>query len=60
MEGLRSRLDAGIIRLHELGIDPDLLAGNSILTPACGMGSMDQPSADRALELLSSLSKKMG
>jgi len=59
VEGLYSRLEKGLNRLKEFGLDPQLITGNSILTPACGMGTMEQSSSDRVLELLSTLSKKM-
>ena len=58
VENLFSKLQAGIHRLHEWGIAPELVAGNSIITPACGMGSMDPASSDRVLTLLSELSIK--
>ena len=59
VEELRSRLEHGLTRLKEIGLDPDLIASRSILTPACGMGTMDTSSSNRILELLSWLSKEM-
>ncbi|MDB9823156.1 hypothetical protein OAC89_05595 [Deltaproteobacteria bacterium] len=59
VEVLHSKLESGLNRLKELGLDPRLITGNSILTPACGMGTMEEPSSDRVLELLSTISKKM-
>ena len=59
VEELYLRLKQGLDRLEKSGIDPDFLSARSILTPACGMGSMDQVSSDRVLELLSAISRKM-
>ena len=58
VENLKSKLQIGIDRLYEWGIAPELVAGNSILTPACGMGSMDPSSSDRVLTLLSEISRR--
>ena len=57
-EGLYLKLEEGIHRFHEWGLDSAAVFGSSILTPACGMGTMDHASADRALSLLSMLSQK--
>jgi methionine synthase II (cobalamin-independent) len=59
VEGLASRLEQGLRRLCELGIDSETLTGSSLLTPACGMGSMEQAFAEKTLELLHMLSKKL-
>jgi methionine synthase II (cobalamin-independent) len=58
VEGLLARLKEGLGRLHQWGIDPERLAQRSILTPACGMGTMPPEEAKRGLDLLSSLSNK--
>ncbi|UCF57639.1 MAG: hypothetical protein JSW15_04005, partial [Deltaproteobacteria bacterium] len=58
VEGLYSRLEQGLSRFYEWGLDPERVIGNSMLTPACGMGTMEQTSADRVLDLLSALSKR--
>ncbi len=55
---LFSRLEAGFIRVHRWGVDLDLLARRSILTPACGMGTMTTDAAKMALNLLSRLSER--
>jgi len=60
LEDLYSRLQEGLSRLHEWGLDSEKVARNSMLTPACGMGTMEQSAADRVLDLLSMLSKKCG
>jgi methionine synthase II (cobalamin-independent) len=58
VEGLFSKLQGGLERMREWGIDRDLLASRSILTPACGMGSMTPEAAENALSLLLRLSQK--
>jgi methionine synthase II (cobalamin-independent) len=60
VEGLFSKLQEGLNRCYEWGLDPKTLIAGSILTPACGMGTMEQTSANKVLHLLSSLSKKCG
>ena len=60
VEILYSKLEQGINRLYEWGLDSMTVFENSMLTPACGMGTMEQDFADRALDLLSMLSKKYG
>jgi hypothetical protein len=59
VEELRVKLEQGVTRLKEIGLDPDLIARRSLITPACGMGTMDERSSNRVLELLSLLSKEM-
>lgn len=59
IEILSTKLQDALNRLQKHGIDPELISANSILTPACGMGSMEQTSSLKVLELLSDVSKKM-
>jgi len=59
VEDLASKLDQGLKRIHEWGISPDTLAERSILTPACGMGTMTPEAAKRGLDLLSGLSLRL-
>jgi methionine synthase II (cobalamin-independent) len=59
LDDLYSMLEKGLDRLHEFGLDRETITARSILTPACGMGTMEQSSSDRVLELLSMLSEKM-
>ena len=59
VEDLHSLLEKGLKRLHEFGLDPEIITARSILTPQCGMGTMEPSSSDRVLELLSMLSQKM-
>ena len=58
VEILHEKLEKGLNRLYEWGLTQETVIGNSILTPACGMGTMEQSRADMALDLLSLLSKK--
>jgi hypothetical protein len=59
VEGLHAKLETGLNRLKELEFDPETAKTGSILTPACGTGTMEQSNSDRVLELLSELSKSM-
>ncbi len=59
LESLASRLQEGVDRFYEWGLDPETVKRRSLLTPACGLGTMDQASADRALDLLSRLSETL-
>ncbi len=58
VENLFSKLENGLNRVCQWGIDPQMLAERSILTPACGMGTMAQQAARRGLHLLSGLSRR--
>jgi hypothetical protein len=53
--GLAARLREGIERLRSWGFDPGEIASQSILTPACGMGTMPETDAEKVLTLLSEL-----
>ncbi len=58
LDGLYSKLDQGLRRLYEWGMDPKTVVTHSMLTPACGLGTMEQASAQRVLDLLSMLSQR--
>lgn len=58
-EELFSRLEQGLNRVYEWGIDPGILAERSIITSACGMGTMAPEAAKKNLDLLSQLSQKL-
>jgi methionine synthase II (cobalamin-independent) len=58
LEDIFLRLEQGLNRAYELGLDKEQIIRNSILTPSCGMGSMDETSTLRILDLLSALSDK--
>jgi hypothetical protein len=55
--GLYSKLKEGLERLYQWGLDREAVKRHSLLTPACGMGNMEQAAADRVLDLLSELSR---
>ena len=59
VESLLNRLHKGLNRLKEWGVDEDKIAGSSILTPACGMGTMKNGLAQRVLILLSEISNQL-
>ncbi len=48
---LLRRLDEGIGAFAERGVDEALLRRQCIITPSCGMGSLDEGLAERILEL---------
>ena len=59
VEELYIRLKKGLEYLHDQGLEAELIYSNSILTPACGMGLIDETTASVILGLLSDLSEKM-
>jgi len=56
---LKIQLEKGLNRFCEWGIDRNTVAARSIITPACGLGTLEPDKAERILELLSSLSAIM-
>ena len=58
VEALSERLQTGLAKLYALGLDPGQVARQSLLTPACGMGTMESAAADRVLDLLRGLSSR--
>lgn len=56
---LVEKLREGMESVYAWGIDPDLLAERSLLTPSCGMGTMSTEAADQCLDLLSQVSRTM-
>lgn len=58
VEGLFSKLKQGLARLYEWGLDPHTVIKQSLLTPACGLGTMDRVDSEKVLSLLSNLSQK--
>ncbi len=58
VEGLFAKIEEGLSRIQEWGIAPEILAQRSILTPACGMGTMDSDMAQKGMDLLTGLSRK--
>jgi len=58
VEDIFLRLERGLNRAYELGLEKEQVIRNSILTPSCGMGSMDETSTLRVMDLLSALPEK--
>ena len=57
LDELYQKLNSGLDSLQSWGLEKEVIAKQSIITPACGMGTMDIGSADKVLELLSGISK---
>ena len=55
--GLSAQLDTGVRRLAAAGVDEALLRRQSLITPSCGMGSLDEPLAEHILALLAGVSE---
>ncbi|MFA6709829.1 MAG: hypothetical protein WCR24_02325 [Candidatus Methanomethylophilaceae archaeon] len=56
---LADRMDAILKRLEEKGIDRKLAARHSIITPQCGLGSLDAKHVDDVLDLMQGVSTEM-
>jgi hypothetical protein len=56
---LKGRLEEGLHRFYDWGLDRKMVAERSLITPACGVGSIEPSLADRIFELLSGLSNTM-
>ena len=56
LNDLKIQLEKGLNRLHEWGIKKGVVAERSLITPACGLGSLEPDKAERIMDLLSSLS----
>ena len=54
-EDLKVKLEIGFNKLYEWGIDSSTVAERSIITPACGVGTIDCDKAERILKMLSDL-----
>jgi methionine synthase II (cobalamin-independent) len=59
VEELSLLLEKGFSTLEKIGVDRDLIINRSLLTPACGMGTMSKDMARAAVSLLSDLSREM-
>jgi hypothetical protein len=53
---LKARLEEGLNTFDTWGLDRDMVAARSLVTPACGVGSIEPFLAEQILELLSDLS----
>ena len=58
VDGLFEKLEQGLNTIQDWGIPKETLARQSLLTPACGMGSMEPAAAEKVLDLLSSISER--
>jgi hypothetical protein len=58
LDDLSGRLQEGLSRLQAVGVDPTRVSRQSLLTPACGMGTMEPAAAERVLTLLKGLSER--
>ena len=58
-DGLIARLEAGLQRLEKEGMDRKTILRQSLLTPACGMGSLTPEKAEAILKLLREVSDRM-
>ena len=56
---MEERLERGLLKLKEWGLEEDEIRARSMLTPSCGMGGMPPDFADEALRLLSELQKRL-
>jgi methionine synthase II (cobalamin-independent) len=57
-EALVSRIAETLDKFEKRGLDRKQVAGRSLLTPSCGMGTMNEREALKALELLGTVSKR--
>ena len=56
---LTTRLDDAIGLLVKKGIDRDMLYAQALITPACGLGTLSIPVAERAFALTQGISKQI-
>ena len=56
-ESLLTKMEVGMKRFEEAGVDGDLLRRQCVITPSCGMGSLSVELTEYILELLSGTSK---
>jgi hypothetical protein len=58
-EGLVDRLEGGMKRLSDAGIDRKTVLRQSLITPACGLGSLTTAQAEAILKLTGEVSDRM-
>lgn len=56
LEELKKQLERGLLSLERIGVPPDRIRRQILLTPSCGTGSMEIGSAMRVYSLLKDLS----
>jgi hypothetical protein len=56
---LFTRLEADMARLAELGVDPAVVAAQSLITPSCGVGSLPAADAVRVIEMTREISDRI-
>lgn len=59
VDGLVERLEAGMRRLAGKGVPFDDLLASALVTPACGLGTQDESTAEKALALTVGVSRAM-
>ena len=59
VEGLRGKLEEQFHELSQKGIPEKTLRERCLLTPSCGMALMPEADAEKAMTLLSELSRRM-
>jgi hypothetical protein len=59
VESLVERLHKGLDLFVKKGIELDSLLAAGLITPSCGTGSLDPPTANRVLELTAKVSAEM-
>lgn len=58
-DSLFARMEENLDKLEKKGIDRNLVAKRSILTPQCGLGTTSENNAEKALDMLCELSQKL-
>lgn len=56
---LEQQLSGALEHIASKGVPLDAMLNASLVTPACGMGTLSEPAAERALELLAQVSERM-
>jgi hypothetical protein len=58
-EELLARFSEGVSRFVRAGVDEELLRERSLITPSCGMGSLEPPLAEHILGLTAEVSRRL-
>lgn len=59
VDSLEKRLEDGMALLASKGVDKDLMISNGLVTPACGVGSREVPTATKVFGLAKDLSARL-